>query len=83
MNTIDRINENLVDPVNPVKRGLLSTPVFQSKIENLKSRIRILVDASNAIFPVTIDPLATSANWTAESSQASAQFGNPVSMADR
>ena len=44
-------------------------------------RLSILVDATNAIYPITIDPLATSPNWTAESNQAYAAFGWSVSTA--
>src|SRR3989338_8866950 len=40
--------------------------------------IRIVFDDSEAIYPVTIDPLATSPAWTAESDQAGAQFGISV-----
>ncbi len=43
--------------------------------------IRLSVDASDAVYPITIDPLATSAAWTAESDQASAYFGGSVSTA--
>jgi len=43
--------------------------------------IRITVDASNAVFPITIDPLATSPAWTAESDQEDARFGCSVSTA--
>jgi hypothetical protein len=48
--------------------------------ENLRG-IRIVVDARNATYPVTIDPLATTPAWTAESNQASAQVGFSVATA--
>jgi hypothetical protein len=43
--------------------------------------IELRMDAANAVYPVTIDPLATSAAWTAESNQAIAQFGASVATA--
>ncbi len=45
------------------------------------NRFAIVVDDNNAVYPVTIDPLSTTANWTAESDQASAHFGISVSTA--
>ncbi|MCX5772977.1 MAG: integrin alpha, partial [Candidatus Hydrogenedentes bacterium] len=59
--------------------GLL--PNYQSTIDNQQSTIAITVDVSGAVFPITIDPLATSAAWTAESDQVEAFFGNSVSTA--
>ena len=44
-------------------------------------RLSILVDDAGAVYPVTIDPLATSPNWTAESDQAHAWFGDGVATA--
>ena len=41
----------------------------------------ILVDANEAVYPIIIDPLATSPGWTAESNQAYALFGNSVGTA--
>lgn len=43
--------------------------------------IYLLVDDSEAAYPVTIDPLATSPSWTAESNQADAFFGSRVNTA--
>ena len=43
--------------------------------------LRILVDAQGAAYPLTIDPLATSAAWTAEGDQADAFFGASVAAA--
>ena len=40
--------------------------------------LRILVNARDAAYPLTIDPLATSAAWTAEGDQADALFGSSV-----
>jgi len=41
----------------------------------------ILVDDASAVYPITIDPLATSPNWTAEGDQDYAYFGLSVSTA--
>jgi len=43
--------------------------------------IRIAVSDLGAAFPITVDPLATSPAWTAESDQASARFGASVATA--
>jgi len=40
--------------------------------------IRIVVDDRDAVYPVTIDPLATSWSWSAESDQDGAQLGLAV-----
>ncbi len=56
-----------------------------NNICNLKSVIcnsfSIVVNDQNAVYPVTIDPLSTSPDWTAESNQALAYFGWSVSTA--
>jgi hypothetical protein len=43
--------------------------------------IRLVVDAREAVYPITVDPMTTSAAWTAESDQASANFGSSVATA--
>ena len=43
--------------------------------------VRLVIDATGAVYPITIDPLATSAAWTAESNQADANFGWSVGTA--
>jgi hypothetical protein len=43
--------------------------------------LRLVVDVTGAIFPITIDPLATSPSWTAEGSQAGARYGYSVATA--
>ena len=43
--------------------------------------IRLVVDAREAAYPITVDPLTTSAAWTAESDQADAHFGWAVGTA--
>jgi pimeloyl-ACP methyl ester carboxylesterase len=40
--------------------------------------IAIWVDATAAVYPITIDPLTTTPNWTAEGDQAIAWFGESV-----
>jgi hypothetical protein len=43
--------------------------------------LRITIDDAGATFPLTIDPLVTSAAWSAESDQADAAFGLAVATA--
>jgi hypothetical protein len=43
--------------------------------------IRLVLDARKAVFPITIDPLATSTSWMADSNQANANFGASASTA--
>jgi len=43
--------------------------------------IRLVVDAREAVYPITVDPMTTSAAWTAESDQANANFGHSVATA--
>jgi hypothetical protein len=43
--------------------------------------VRIEFDDALAVYPVTVDPLATSPAWTAESDQAGAEFGVSVATA--
>ncbi len=45
------------------------------------SSLEIRVDAQDARYPLTIDPMATSPAWSAESDQAYAWFGGSVSTA--
>ena len=47
----------------------------------VRAAIRIVFDDADAAYPVTIDPLATSPAWTAESDQAYADFGCSVATA--
>jgi hypothetical protein len=44
-------------------------------------RVQLRVDDGDAVYPITIDPLATSAAWTAEGDQANAQFSYSVATA--
>jgi hypothetical protein len=43
--------------------------------------VAIVVDEKNAAYPIVVDPLSTSASWTAESNQGSASFGFSVGTA--
>ena len=63
----------------PARLELL--PSDRSDQSDQSQAIRISVDASGAAFPITIDPLATSAAWTGESDQDYAYFGCSVSTA--
>ena len=46
-----------------------------------RNTIDIIVDTSGVAYPLTIDPLASSPTWTAESNQENALFGYSVSTA--
>ena len=51
---------------------------------NPKSKIpkfQIVVNDEDAVYPITIDPLSSTANWTAEINQGSANFGWSVATA--
>jgi hypothetical protein len=56
---------------------LKSSMIFDKEQHTLDLQI----DDSEAVYPLTVDPLATSPAWTAESDQASAEFGISVSIA--
>jgi hypothetical protein len=43
--------------------------------------LEVVVDVRDAVYPVVIDPLATSAGWSAESDQGDAYFGYSVGTA--
>jgi len=43
--------------------------------------IRLVLDAKEAVYPITIDPLSTGWAWTAQTSQGSAYLGNSVATA--
>ncbi len=49
--------------------------------EEVYSRIRIVLDARNALYPITIDPLIASPSWTVESNYPGANFGWSVALA--
>jgi hypothetical protein len=51
------------------------------KIEDTEYAIRILVDDTRATYPITIDPLITSPDWTVEGEQVQAYLGASVGTA--
>ena len=55
--------------------------VLAGRMEPISAGIRITVEDAGAIYPVTVDPLATSASWTAVGEAASDEFGYSVSTA--
>lgn len=46
-----------------------------------RGRVSVVVDIAGATYPITVDPLATNANWTVECNQPAAQMGFSVSSA--
>ncbi len=55
--------------------------VLDSSLEVTDLSIRIVFNDSHAVYPVTVDPLATSPAWTAEGNVTGAEFGFSVSTA--
>ena len=55
--------------------------VLPSKFEAVNGGIRISVDDKDAVYPVTIDPIATLPSWTAEGNQSYDCFGFSVATA--
>jgi len=51
-----------------------------SQVKNSKS-FTIIVNDEDAVYPITVDPLSTTPNWTAESNQAGALFGSSATTA--
>jgi hypothetical protein len=45
------------------------------------SHLSIFLDATDAVYPITVDPLASTPGWAAESNQAGARFGVSVDTA--
>ncbi len=43
--------------------------------------VRLVLEAGDAVYPITVDPLTTSPVWTAESDQSTAEFGKSVGTA--
>ncbi len=52
-----------------------------AKMELHGSMINLVVDDRNAVYPVTVDPLSTTANWMVESNQADAGLGWSIKSA--
>jgi hypothetical protein len=58
-----------------------SFPNTELAIPNSASGLRITIDDSRAIYPITVDPLATSPAWTATGEAANRNFGASVATA--
>jgi hypothetical protein len=54
---------------------------LKARFEKVGNQVAIVVSDGGARYPITIDPLSTTPNWTAESNQAGAQFGYSVASA--
>jgi hypothetical protein len=52
-----------------------------ARMEETEDGLRLVVDDTEAIGTITVDPLLTTAAWSAESNQASAYFGQSVASA--
>ena len=55
--------------------------ILPSRFEGINGGIRIVVEDTGALYPVTIDPLAATPAWTAESDQTGTEFGYSVGTA--
>lgn len=66
----------------PLPAWFEETPSTLSQAASLESQaMAIVVDDTNALYPITIDPLATSPSWQAEGNQDAANFGFSVASA--
>jgi hypothetical protein len=54
---------------------------LKARFEKVGNQVAIVVSDRKAMYPITIDPLSTTPDWTAESNQANAQFGYSVASA--
>ena len=54
---------------------------LKARFEKVGNQVAIVVSDRKAMYPITIDPLSTTPNWTAESNQAFAYFGFSVASA--
>jgi hypothetical protein len=54
---------------------------LKARFEKVGNQVAIVVSDRKAMYPITIDPLSTTPNWTAESNQANAYFGFSVASA--
>jgi hypothetical protein len=52
-----------------------------SSMELQGQRLRLVIETDGAVYPITVDPLATAANWSVESNQTAAQMGISVASA--
>ncbi len=55
--------------------------LLDARMDPVPGGLRIAIDDAGAAYPLTVDPLATSAAWTAGSGQAGAAFGLAVATA--
>ncbi len=62
-------------------RRLDSRMELSETVGGERRAVHLLVEDAGAAYPLTIDPLATSADWTAESNQAFAWFASSVGTA--
>jgi hypothetical protein len=62
-------------------RGTGGSPVGHHHRQDANATIRLVVDDSDAVYPVTIDPLASASTWTAESNEEYVYFGWSVATA--
>jgi FG-GAP repeat protein/VCBS repeat protein len=62
-------------------RGAVLSSWMEGFVGEKAHGIRMVIDARTAVYPIAVDPLATSPAWTAESDQANALFGASVSTA--
>jgi len=54
---------------------------LKARFERVGNQVAIVVNDRHALYPITIDPLSTVPNWTAESNQTGAEFGTSVASA--
>jgi hypothetical protein len=54
---------------------------LKARFEKVGNQVAIVVSDRKAMYPITIDPLSTTPDWTAESNQAGASFGYSVASA--
>ena len=55
--------------------------ILPARLEAIPHGIRIAIDDSNAIYPILIDPLATTPAWTGSGDEDQAAFGRSVATA--
>jgi hypothetical protein len=78
---INLINKTIVNGkldkiiYNKLKAWDADSTILAAKMDVIQNEIVISVDAANAVYPVTIDPSASFANWGVESNQVSSNFG--------
>ncbi len=54
---------------------------LESEFKRTENGVKILVKDTDAVYPIIIDPLSTTADWTGEGNQASACYGISVASA--